>query len=227
MITIVSAASPSYLPYMKALVVSARVNFPSAKMVVELVNIGEKYREQFEKNNPNCSVVFTNIKPEDERIYCSNRKCYLMKSERDKGNKDILMWVDADSVIRRSCENIMPIINHDLTVRFKNTTTKIENTVVKELYSGVFAVGNSKAANRILNEYVRMTDKVKYWASCQDNLSYAQHKYGQEDTAILPKELLDFKVGKESLIWTLKCKPKSINGVFHRDRDLYLEMWQK
>lgn len=226
MITIVTVASPTYLDYAKALICSAEINFPSARIVVGLVNSGKDIKKEFEERNSNCKVILSSVDSKNERVFSSNQKCITMKKARDTGNNDILLWVDADSIIRRPCNDIYDILNKDMVVRLKDQKKTIFGKNIYDAYSGVFAIGNSKIGKDILDEYAKLTENnTMYWASDQDYVAYLYYKYKCNNP--LPSYLLDFKMEAESLIWTLKCKPKSINGRFHRERDKYLALWKK
>ncbi len=228
MVTIVSIASENFLPYLRALVVSARINYPSARVVVELINCPDSEVDAFKRNHHNITVMTkkTDKTGEDRRVFCMNRKAYAMLDIRHAGDTNTLLWIDADSYIRLPCQSIENVINHDLTLRLKSTSTIFNDVKMQECYSGVFAFGNTKRGNKMLRQYAEsMTRGKAYWAADQDNVAYVYAINSQADLGILPKEYLDFKVGKASYIWTVKAEPKTINALFHRHQKTYLEQW--
>ena len=226
MITICSAANEPYLPYIKGLVCSARENFPSARVVIELVNVDKQERKAFSRNHPDCKVL-TSYTEEDERVYCSNRKCNVLMTAREMGGHDTLLWIDADSIIRKDCKDFEYLFKKDLAVRVKNTTYTIRDELINEVYSGIFSFGNTKHGNKLLRQYVALAKDHQYFGSDQDNLAYIYGTHRNCNLGVLPDYLVDFDVKWDSPIWTLRCKPKTINGRFHKERDKYLETWIK
>lgn len=223
MVTVCTLASDSYVHFAKALTVSARINWPSVKMVVALVNAPTSAKEEFEKAHPNCQVFLQTCKKGKERAVCSNRKGALLQQVRNEGNKDTLMWVDADSLICRPCENLESMLNANMCVRLKKSITKIRGSLIRDCYSGVFSFGPSKQATAMLDEYKSYGDAGIYFGSDQDNLAYTYDRHSNKGLGELPSSLLDFEMLPDSFIWTLKCKPKEINARFMRQHREYLE----
>lgn len=229
MITFATVASQKYVDYAKALVSSAFVHQPDAKFFVELINVTKQERKDFVRRNPQCEVILDTMKPGmEERVYCSNQKGPLLSRIRESGNTDMLMWIDADSIIRKPVDSILEYAQKDMCIRIKPTKKIMEGLNVNECYSGVFTFGNTPGGNEHLKMLRQLTSNEKkvYWASDQDYLSYvfAVCQSQNRNTHFLPDTFLDFKMKSDSLLWTLKCTPKTINARFHREHRKYLEM---
>lgn len=225
MITIVTVANEPFLPYIKALVVSAKMNFSSARVFADLVNVKKNVQKQFCKNHPNIETIRTTVPGVDEKIFCSNRKCNALKEARSRYKDDILLWVDADSVFVKNCNHIEPIIDKDLAIWLKPTKKKVLGLQVIESLASVFSIGPGPVGDSIINDYVGLTQRGTYWGSDQDYLSYIYVKYQKNNLGLIPKELLDTKATGKSLIWNLKCKPKELNGRFQRRKNEYTALW--
>lgn len=252
MVTIVSVASKNYLPYLRALVLSAKTNYSNAKMVVELINVSDTEANEFYKNHHNIKIK--RVSSSEERgldfgiknasrnivhgktkdmidaergfVFCSNRKCYTMYEERETGNTDILLWIDADTLLRPKCDEIENHINHDITLRVKTGQINVNGRMIREVFGGVFAFGNSPNANVALKQYVEMTRKNTYLGADQNHLAYV-YATDSINRGVLPDQFMDFKVKPSSPVWTCKCEPKTINGRFHSVRAKILEEWVK
>lgn len=216
-------ATAKYLHYAKALISSAKEHQTDAVFIVELINVDKKEEDDFRRRNPNCQILFDTMNPKLERNYCSNRKGSLMKRVRESGNSDLLMWIDADSIIRRSLSPAIPALQKDMCIRLKKTNKAVKGLLLKESYAGVFTFGNTPMGNKMLSEYQKEVDKNIYWGSDQDHLSYVYFCSKNASVGIIPDSLLDHKMKGDSVIWTLKCTPKTINGRFHREHRKYLE----
>ena len=224
MVTVCTLASHDYLDFAKALACSVRVNWPFAKMVVALVNSTTEAKEEIERAHPGCQVFMQKCKKHKVRAECSNRKGDLLKQVRDEGSRDILMWVDADSLAIARCDRLEQMLSKDLHVRLKPNFVDMNGLKVQECYSGVFAFGPSAAATEMLNDYKKCCETNISFGTDQSNLALIYSKYLNKNVGHLDETLLDFEMKKESYIWTLKCEPKEINSRFMKQRSHYLEL---
>lgn len=224
MLTFLTAATPGYIHYAKALVSSAAVNYPLAKFAVELINVDKSEEKDFQRRNAKCQVFFNSVKHKREREFGSNRKGPLLQHVRENGSKDVLLWVDADSIVRKSLDPVMGELSKDMVMRPKATRKKVIDREVNECYSGVFSFSNSARGISLLKTYATIGRDNLCFGTDQDYLGYVYFTNQDANLGILPDTLLDFKMKSDSIIWTLKCTPKTINARFHREHRTYLEM---
>jgi hypothetical protein len=168
-ITIISLADEKYYKMLKVLVKSSKLYFSSAKMYIVLVNMTEKHGEELKKLNPNLEYKIENIKFDNDlqkSCYCTNRRSYIFHKLR-KTRKDILIWIDADCIIRKSCDGLIDIIkdNCDFAVKHHgglifSRGKKKENK--KAFLAGVIVVGNSEFSTEFINYYHFLVNQDSY-----------------------------------------------------------------
>lgn len=163
---IISVCDKNYFGFLEILVKSAVINFPEASIYVELVNMDEKAKSIIEKISPKCeaeimSVDFKN--PNQLKCYCTNRRVDLFAKLRS-GCDDILIWIDADSIIRRSCSELMEIISvHDVSA-------VIRPPPVASLRGGIIAINNTEEGNKFIKEYVEIMKPLNQWNKARDTV---------------------------------------------------------
>lgn len=202
-IRIISLANDGYYSYLRALVASAAVNFSIAKMHVVLVNVSKKKKLTLQSMHPNIivdseTVDFTHM---SEGCYCARRRAHLFQRIR-KVTSDTLMWIDADSIIRKDCNHLNEeLASFDLaTVRKKRTGT---------LRSGIIAVGNSKASRNFINRYEKSLITDHRWMADQIHLNRIYHDMEKElKFRPLSSWYCDVWMRPLGSIWTAKSKKK-------------------
>lgn len=158
---IITLADENYFDYLKVFVNSLKINSPNIKISAYLVNLADKHTNEIQKINPNCScytesVLFKN--PLQKRCYCTNRRGHLLKYLRDTTN-DILMWLDADSVVRKpGLDNLFENLkSFDVCMRPKTPTD-----ISKGFMGGLIGINNSRRAKMFTNVYRSILEREKY-----------------------------------------------------------------
>ena len=100
MITLMSISDRKYLAYLKVLVRSAKVNFPEAEMYCVLVNCDDTIGDEY---------ITTDLEGEELEIYCANLRISVLNKLRQE-RKGVLIWMDADSIIRKPCNGLVKIL---------------------------------------------------------------------------------------------------------------------
>lgn len=251
-IRLISLADRKYFDYLKAMVNSAKMNFPEAKMHVYLVGLNDKHGEYLKKINKNLIYTIENVSfssDAQKRCYCTNRRGVILDELRDKTD-DILIWLDADSIIRGPCSEIISMANScDIGIRFKNKldlkSTKNAKSSPVGFMAGLIMVGNSEAAKKFTSEYnammchdlwikIKWTDKQiknsgkirrevnKIWMANQDLLysTYLKMK-DQIRFGDLPNTMLDCSFHAKSYIWSVKASTRD-NKIFAREYKKFL-----
>lgn len=161
---IISACDKNYFGFLEILVKSAKRNFSDASIYVELVNMDEQAKGIIERISPKCEAEVTTIdfkNPNQLKCYCTNRRVDLFNELRSKCD-DILIWIDADSIIRRSCSELMEIISaHDVSA-------VIRPPPVASLRAGIIAINNTEEGNRFIKKYVEIMKPLNQWNKAKD-----------------------------------------------------------
>lgn len=238
-IRLVSLADRKYFEYLSVLANSARINFPEAKMHVYLVGMNEKQGEYLRKINKNIIYTIENVSFSSEmqkRCYCTNRRGVILNDLRSKTD-DVLVWLDADSIIRKSCSELISISNNcDVAIRFKNkldfSPKRRKKAKPVGFMAGLIVVGNSEAAKNFASEYNSMMNpdlwtKIiwsdnqikasteidrqsrKIWMANQDILYQTYLKVKDNIKFVdLPNTLLDCSFNPNSVIWSVKASTR-------------------
>jgi lipopolysaccharide biosynthesis glycosyltransferase len=221
---ILSACDKTYFKFLKVMVKSAMVNFPASTVYVELVNMDKKFKTIIENIDSKCKAEITSVdfkNPNQRKCYCTNRRVELFNKMRKKCD-DVLIWIDADSIIRRSCNELMKITKtHDVSavVRPKGT-----------LRGGIIAINNTDMGNKFIKKYVKImkplnqwnkakdTKKIQsdpftweVWMSNQNCLDYLCRKWRKTDLrfAALDNLYCDVHLKDEGIIWAAKNRLKT------------------
>jgi hypothetical protein len=226
-IRIISLADASYFKYLRVLVNSARVNFPEAKFHAVLVNLDDHFGQELQRSHPRCEYTIERVKfvnDEQKRCYCTNRRGYLLYHIRKMTN-DILMWLDADSIIRKPCTELMKIC-HSVDFAAKKKTKHDMNKAGSKprgFMGGLLIFGNTPIAAEMTARYYetivqrdqwqrlvnkKLKDKLfvsKVWMANQDLLTNLVENYEYKIRfSPLAQEFLDCKLFDSSVIWSLK-----------------------
>lgn len=224
MITIATIASNGYYAqFAKALAISAKQNFPDCRFAIEMFNSDSKTCDDFYKIQPGCYIRLQTCEKTKEREICSNHKGEFLKHLRKKGNTDVLLWIDADSLIMKPCNDMSVFMNNDICVRFKETKTNFNGVLALDVFAGVFSFGNSSLAVGMLKTYCEYVSENISWGSDQLNLARICAEFSEAKIGSLSDSFLDNNVGSSSYIWSLKCEPKEINGRFMKKREEFLK----
>lgn len=200
MIKIVTVADSKYLEFLIPMINSASINFPEADMYINLINVGKEIDVVIKGINNKYEIVHEEVKLQgvELRNYCGHRRMSLLEELRKKTDS-FLLWVDADSLIVKSCEELIELSKTcDLTMREKQPGKHA---------SGVIGVGSKDICYDFLKHYKEIGEKEKDWGSDQRNLSKAygdfKHKINYKP---LPNKFCDVWLSDEGVIWAIKTK---------------------
>jgi hypothetical protein len=205
-ITIISLADDVYYQYLKSLVISATINFPQALLFIVLVNMDKKFRDELLSYNSKMKVEIeqVNIPPGyDRACYCASRRAFLFKKLREE-TSNILLWVDADSIIRKPCNDLISHLNScDVTMRPK---------VSGRFASGIIGINSSDVCNNFINRYYDLVKDDKDWMSDQKNLNRTYLEFKDTINFVpLANIYCDVWLSRQGVIWTAKSKTKKSN----------------
>lgn len=199
-ITILTVANAPYFQLLEGMVRSAEKNFPRANMMVELVNMGSEYLKIVEQWHSDIIVRSVAVEKSAERNFCTNRRAALFREYRKKESGP-LIWIDADSLIRRPCNDLADhILSCDLTMR---------NKTKNKFAAGTIGIGNSRICTELVNRYYEMVKADTSWMSNQNNLNrlYAEFKK-RINFVSLPNIYCDVWLSDEGIIWAAKARKK-------------------
>ena len=199
-ITILTVANARYFQLLEGMVRSAEKNFSRASMIVELVNMESKYLKIVEQWHSDITVRSTSVEKSLEKNFCTNRRAFLFREYRKK-KFGHMMWLDADSVIRRPCDDLADhLLSCDLTMRMKTE---------KKFAAGTIGMGNSQICTEMTNEYYRMVEADSSWMSNQNNLNNLYAKFKKRIRfKPLPNTYCDVWLSDEGVIWAAKARKK-------------------
>lgn len=203
-IKIISLADEDYFEYLCCCVASASLNFSEASFFVVLVNPKENYKERLKSIHNNIEIVIEKkdfSSHQEKKCYCASRRAFLFYDLRSKTD-DILLWIDADSIIRSSCKDLIEHLNScDITMRPKDNPGKFA--------SGVIGVNNSNICYDFVEEYYKRVSKDNSWMSDQNNLnetySFFKDKINYQP---LENKYCDVWLSEDGVIWEAKSKKK-------------------
>lgn len=203
-ITLISLSDESYYPYLKVLVKSAVKNFPQANLFVVLVNMDEKYKKEIEGLSPGIRVEMEKVSfpgEHEKRCYCASRRAFLFKKLREETD-DILLWVDADSIIRKSCDGLIQHLNScELTMRSKSKG---------RFASGVIGVDSSDICNEFIEEYYNEVSKHSDWMNDQKSLHTVYLKFQDRiKFRYLERTYCEVSLTEDAVIWAAKSHRKN------------------
>lgn len=162
---IITATDKAYFNFAKVLVKSATINFPESSMYIELINMDENAKAIIKKICPKCEVELKSVRfkyDAQKKCFCTNRRARLFEKLRNRCD-DILIWVDADSIIRKPCDELKEIASkHDVSI----ATRFIKNK--KRILAGVIAFNNTEKANKLLKRYITIMKKENKWQKVKD-----------------------------------------------------------
>lgn len=218
---IVTVADSKYFDLVKVMIKSAVVNFPEASAYVELVNMGLKETGEIKCIQPNSAVNETKIDFENvgqKQCYCGNRVATLLYELRLKCD-DILVWVDADMIFRKSCKELVEIMSScDIAACRKPGGNMIR--------TAIFSFNNTKAVKKFASEYAKKVELINNWRSVSGTIRNSKTwKIWMADTTVftnlcdnlfknklklvyLDDTFCDVTLDKASVIWNGLSKNK-------------------
>jgi len=159
---ILSVCDKTYFKFLKVMVKSAVINFPESTVHVELVNMDKEAKKIIENISSKCKAEVTPVKFKNinqRKCYCTNRRVDLFDKMR-KQCDDTLIWIDADSIIRKPCDKLIKITRKcDVAAVVRPQGT---------LRGGVIIINNTKMGNEFIKEYVRRMKVLNKWNKAKD-----------------------------------------------------------
>jgi hypothetical protein len=167
--TIISLASKEYYGWLTTMATSVRHFFPQASMHVVLVNMGEKDGEKLSRIHPKLTYEIETVEFEsgkERKCYCTNRRTFLYKKYRDRF-PGFLMWLDADSIVRKSCD---PLYEHlcskkndfDVALFRKGFYGTVRRKGEPIILAGVTVINDTEMARTFINKYDELVDQMSY-----------------------------------------------------------------
>lgn len=202
-ITLISLADSAYYKYLKVLVKSAIKNFPQAKLYMVLVNMEDGYADEIKSLGDNIRVEIERVDfsgEHEKRCYCAGRRAFLFKKLREETD-DILLWVDADSIIRKSCDDLIFHLNScELTMRSKSKG---------KFASGVIGIDSTDICNKFIEEYYLEVGRHNDWMNDQRSLHQVYLKFKDDiKFKYLPRLYCEVSLTEKAVIWTAKSHRK-------------------
>lgn len=207
-ITIITLADKVYYQYLIPLLHSANKHFNSAWAEVYLVDFDHQESpisicEEIRAINPKYNVTFLSSLPNvDLECYCTNARADLFYTLRRKTD-NILFWLDADSIIRSSCDELIKhlsscelTMNHKSEIRFK---------------AGVIGMGSSDICRDFTTRYRSLvSSEYNDWFANQKylNKTYSEFK-DRINFKPLPDKYCDTRLTDKGVIWAAQSENKS------------------
>lgn len=196
------------MDHMRVLLMSLRMNVPTARVNVTLINCSEDYRKELLRINdnieirvfdlPNCGAIGRIIKKHMSVLECMSKY-------------DKVMWLDNDIIVRKSLNSLWEGVGKD-TLKIWKKKHKADKY---KMQAGVYVAGNEKCLQRWLQCVIQKEGKLldspdaskdgygsPHWMVSQELLYHCLNsdiKYVK-----LPRIYNDQKFKEESVIWHCK-----------------------
>lgn len=156
---IISSCDETYFEFLKVMVKSAVVNFPDASIYAELINMTEDHVKTMTDIAPQVESHIKEVKFDtvnQRKCFCTNRRTELFNKLRNRCD-DMLIWIDADSIVRKPCDEFKSIIDkHDVSA-------VVRPAPHSSLRGGIIAINNTKGGNLFLERYVQIMKAENQW----------------------------------------------------------------
>lgn len=209
-ILLFSVADAAYFKYMQGLVKSAAINFPEARMFVELVNMDKESALLLESQHPKIQVRVINKIFDCEhskKCFCASRRASLFVELFDS-TPTPMMWLDADSLVRRPCKGLVDLMfSCDLSMRQKRKG---------HFASGTICLGTSDICKQFAIRYEECVNADHSWMSDQNNLNKVHRIFRKRINFVpLPHTYCDVWFSEEGAIWAAKARKKTSKKYIH------------
>ena len=234
-LTILAIADPEFVPRLRALAASIAANMPSATLRACLVNVVDPVLvESIERAHARTEFSFVfaeldatvvhmgrdGITPYTEKAgFCVNLRGRAVLDLLREGRRRVL-FLDADSIIRRDLASLFPLIDASDVVIHKRPHEKDFMGVA----GGVIAVRPSAGAIEFFERAVERIDAIGNRAFFSDQLAFQQTIADLGDrvaVAHLPKAFIDWDFDEQSYIWVGKGRRKFENAAYLEEERAY------
>ena len=199
-IRIVTLADKSYFNYAKALAFTAKQYCPEFIFHIVLVNMSGEYAEILQKINNKSVIQFEThqFSSKNEKCcYCANRRGEILYQLRNK-TKDVLVWIDADSLIRRPLSKLLKHAKKfDVSMSISRKGHLMSGLIVVNPTEGGFIFARAYA------NYLRPRNIWIQWFSAQSILLEFKRTLKKVTYGKLAPTFLDMEFSKSGVIWTL------------------------
>lgn len=208
-VLLISVADADYFRYMQGMVKSAAKNFPEASLFIELINMDEASADILRQSHPDIQVRITSKKfgsKGEKRCFCASRRASLFAELWNKTTP--MIWLDADSIIRRSCKELADLVNsHDIIMRQKRKG---------HFASGTIGIGTSDICRELTLKYEEYVNADHSWMSDQNNLNRVWKEFRKRIYFVaLPHTFCDVWLSDDGAIWAAKAKKKKAAKYVH------------
>ncbi len=224
---VVVLSSRNYLKHVIVLVASIRKNAPDLGIILHLINVPESAEEiqLIKKLDPQVKLRYEQGIGEDAKCpaYCTIRRARVLYEELTD-QQPFLLYLDADSIIRRPLDKIMQILDCSDVVMFHRP----ERDLHMRFAAGVIGIRHSRASCDLLRKWMeKLESKTPEWFDDQRFLWDAFSEVGESlKFEQLPKEYIDWKFQTNTYIWVGKGKRKFENKLYTME-EAYYEKWAR
>jgi hypothetical protein len=228
-LTILAIADAEFVPRLRALAASIAANMPSATLHACLVNVVDPPELE---GRTERSYVFApldttvvhlgldGITPYTEKAgFCVNLRGRAVLDLLRAGRERVL-FVDADTIIRRDLAPLFPLIDSNDVVIHKRPHERDFMGVA----GGVIATRPTAAAIEFFERAADRIDAIGNRAFFSDQLAFHQTIAEMGDrarVAHLPKAFIDWDFDPQSYIWVGKGRRKFENAAYIEEERLY------
>lgn len=223
-VVIFSVASSDYLSDLCGLVQSLKRNVTKEHLCHVTLVLTEEERT---KENEYKSIirhvndaVLIDVEIHDfesiqaKRCYCAGLRIPLFAKLRAIHPNCLLLWLDADTIIRRKCSDFFEtMLKHDVSIRAKpsdKTSLQKEKTSLAngKYWSGIIGISPTSAGNAFIQaynmHYQNLLARNLNWFNDQKALDGAFTDVDNLSHYDIPKQYMDFHMADSSPIWVCK-----------------------
>ena len=212
-VNIIGISDIVYLNYFSTMVRSAAVNFPQAKVLCHLINVPRKKQDDLKSLHPDIEVTtesirFKSWKPIRKYIYCANKRAELLC--RAVGRGEALLYLDADSIIRKQCVELVDILSScDITVKEKKKKHGLKARHGR-FSAGIIGFGKGLIVKEFIKRYAYIVEHDLNSYSDQYNLYEVYREFKDRINYVpLPERFCDTRLSNDGVIWNGKSSRKT------------------
>jgi len=215
-----------FFPHLKSAIASVQSNCPASVLHCHLINPEDSQLQLIKEKNITITKEYKTFKNNEERRgYCVNVRSILVKNLLEQGH-DSVLYLDADSIIRRDCRELQQLIKKNDLVILHNTEKEEE---LRHLFNcGIIGFNNSTSTKKFVDKWITKIEEIGFykWYSDQIGFAYIYEEMKAELFLLsMPLTFHDSEFLSDSHIWTGRGPRKYKNKIFKLEEKYYQKLF--
>lgn len=227
-LTILTITDSSFFSNLKSVIASVKNNFPEGQLYCHLINPTNTQLTLLKSQRElTLNIEYKKFKNEEtKRGYCVNVRSILIDKLLKEGHSSIL-YLDADSIIRKNCTHLEKLIQkNDLVILKRNETGDIKF----RFNCGIIGFKNTPTTRLFVKKWVKKIEEIDFykWFSDQIGFAYIYEEMRNHITLYsMPPTYHDWFFRQKSHIWTGKGDRKYANQIFKVEERFYQKAFNR